>query len=317
MSAGHPALSKVAPRVAPDATPAATGAVPKTTDGPGGETLDDHHYQLWADWLERQTGVHIHDHREPFVRRALARRLAELNLGGEDYCAGLLHAGANSTESQHLVDWLLIKETTFFRHRESHEFVRQVVHRHARESAAGLNFWSVGCATGEEAYSLALDARAGFEAAGQSANFAVIGTDISRKAVDLARRGQYPIQVLRADDRQRLAAVLEPVGSGQFRFAAAIRDRLAFFTDNLVAQRSGFFPEGVDIIFCQNLLIYFRRWRRHETLNFLARRLKPGGYLIVGPGECTDWQPAGLEKVRWPSVAAYRRPLDSEVSAGD
>ena len=149
MSAGHPALSKVAPRVAPDATPAATGAAPKTTDGPGGETLDDHHYQLWADWLERQTGVHIHDHREPFVRRALARRLAELNLGGEDYCAGLLHAGANSTESQHLVDWLLIKETTFFRHRESHEFVRQVVHRHARESAAGLNFWSVGCATGE------------------------------------------------------------------------------------------------------------------------------------------------------------------------
>ena len=43
---------------------------------------------------------------------------------------------------------------------------------------------------------------------------------------------------------------------------------------------------GMDVIFCQNLLIYFRRWRRHETLNFLARRLKPGGYLIVGPGEC-------------------------------
>lgn len=308
----NPAGSKAMPAATPPAGMAAEAADPHAH-----ETLDDHHYRLWADWLERQTGVRIHDHREPFVRRALARRLAELNLDGESYCADLLHAGPNSAESQHLLDWLLIKETAFFRHRESHEFVRELVHRHAGESAAGLNLWSVGCATGEEAWSLALDACAGFDAAGRVANFAVIGTDISRTAMRRARQGVYPIQALDPLDRKALAALLEPAGSGLFRCAEPVRKRLAFVTDNLLEQRTGFFPEGVDIIFCQNLLIYFRRWRRRELLNFLARRLKPGGHLIIGPGECTDWQPEQLEKVRWPNLFAFRRPLDTEASTGD
>lgn len=312
MNTGNPAWSTADAPAAP-----ATGASTVATDANAPAGLDDHHYRLWADWLERHTGVYIHDHREPFVRRALERRLAELNLDGERYCAGLFRAGPNSEESQYLLDWLLIKETAFFRHRESHEFVRELVHRHARESATGLNLWSVGCATGEEACSLALDALAGFDAGGRAANFAVIGTDVSRSAMQRARQGVYPIQALDPRDRKRLAAMLEPAGVGLFRFAAPVRKRLAFVTDNLLEQRTGFFPEGVDVIFCQNLLIYFRRWRRRELLNFLARRLKPGGHLILGAGECSDWQPEHLEKVRWPNLFAFRRPANSEAGSGD
>jgi len=282
----------------------------------GGEALADHQYRLWADWFERRTGVHIQEHRQLCVRRALVQRLGEVGLDGERYLAAL--AASGDGEWRYLADQLLIQETRFFRHRESHALVRRVVARHAVECAGkDLHLWSVGCASGEEAYSLAVDALTGFAAAGSAPNFAVIGSDISVAALGRARRGSYPLAALSVADRAALGALLEPAGVGHFRFADSVRERTAFVADNVLDQRAGFFTAGVDIIFCQNLLIYFRRWRRQQVLNFLARRLRPGGYLIVGPGECVDWRPGHLEKVGAPGVLAFRRPLDGEVGAGD
>jgi len=287
---------------------------PARAPGPGA-VLDDDHYRLWADWFERRTGVHIQEHRQPFVRRALARRLHEVGLDGERYLAMLADCGG--AEWSYLADQLLIQETGFFRHRESHALVRRVVARHASERAgADLHLWSVGCATGEETYSLAVDALAGFAAAGSAPNFAVIGSDIGTAALGRARRGVYPLEALGAADRAALGTLLEPAGPGHFRFAASVRDRVAFVADNVLDQRRGFFTAGADIIFCQNLLVYFRRWRRQQVLNFLARRLRRGGCLIVAPGESADWRPEHLEKISAPGVLAFRRPRDGEADAG-
>jgi type IV pilus assembly protein PilK len=277
--------------------------------------LEDCHYQLWADCFERETGIVVDPRREHFVRRQLEQRLLELGLTNPDeYFEGMLQTAAGEGEWRLLLDRLLIKETRFFRHRESHDFVRAVVHRHAAAGGGTFNFWSVGCSTGQEAYSLALDAIEGFGAAGRGDAFAVIGTDLSRSALREARAGTYPGHALLDLGREHATRFLEPVGAGRFRFRIEVRSRLAFIVDNLVRRQRGFFPDGADIIFCQNLLIYFRRWRRHDTLNFLAQRLKPGGHLILGPGESHDWCPAGLTRVEHPGVAVYRRPIGGEVS---
>ncbi|MGE3295847.1 MAG: protein-glutamate O-methyltransferase CheR [Porticoccaceae bacterium] len=280
-------------------------------------TLVDGHYQLWADCFERETGIAMDQRREPFVRRQLEQRLLELGFRDPDeYFECLLQTAAGEGERRLLLDRLLIKETRFFRHRESHDFVRGIVHRHATAGGGSLNLWSVGCSTGQEAYSLALDAVEGFGAAGRSDDFAVIGTDLSRSALREARVGTYPAHALLDLPKEYATRYLEPVGAGRFRFRIEVRSRVAFVVDNLLLRQRGFFPEGADLIFCQNLLIYFRRWRRHDTLNFLAQRLKPGGHLILGPGEAHDWCPTGLTRVEHPGVAAYRRPADGEASHG-
>ena len=64
---------------------------------------------------------------------------------------------------------------------------------------------------------------------------------------------------------------------------------------------------GMDVIFCQNLLIYFRRWRRREILNRLAERLVPGGLLVIGVGEMSDWQHPDLQPVADEQVLAFTR----------
>ncbi len=64
---------------------------------------------------------------------------------------------------------------------------------------------------------------------------------------------------------------------------------------------------GLDVIFCQNLLIYFRRWRRRDILNGLAERLAPGGLLVLGVGEMTGWQHPALQPVADERVLAFTR----------
>jgi chemotaxis methyl-accepting protein methylase len=309
MKAGNLPLPAAAP--APPATgTAASGRRSLGIASPRpAATLEDGQYRIWAEHFEQRTGILIHDHRELFVRRELQRRLGELDLDFETYLRHLLQPASGAGEWRHLLDRLLIKETRFFRHRESHDFIReQVAQRASRRSGESLDIWSLGCSTGEEAYSLALDALAGFEAAGRAPEFAVIGTDVSATALREARAGTYPLHALGTSDRQRLARFMEPVGTGRFRLTAAVRRHVGFVADNLLDQRCGFFREGADLIFCQHLLVYFRRWRRRQALNFLARRLKPGGLLVVGPGECSDWQPELLVRERHPDVSAYRRP---------
>jgi type IV pilus assembly protein PilK len=64
---------------------------------------------------------------------------------------------------------------------------------------------------------------------------------------------------------------------------------------------------GLDVIFCQNLLIYFRRWRRRDILNRLAERLAPGGLLVIGVGEVAEWQHPDLVPVADERVLAFTR----------
>ena len=63
--------------------------------------------------------------------------------------------------------------------------------------------------------------------------------------------------------------------------------------------------QPMDVIICQNVLIYFRRWRRREILQELVKHLKPGGILVIGLGEVTDWKCANLKRVMNDEVQAY------------
>ena len=91
-----------------------------------------------------------------------------------------------------------------------------------------------------------------------------------------------------------------------------IRDRVCFTRLNVLDLDKA--PmHGMNIIFCQNLLIYFRRWRRREIVKRLAERLAPGGLLVLGQGELTDWQPPGLQRVPSEHVLAWiKRQSDEE-----
>jgi len=86
-----------------------------------------------------------------------------------------------------------------------------------------------------------------------------------------------------------------PEGPDHCRVADDLRHRTGFIESNILESVSPPFADAMDIIFCHNVLIYFRRWRRRQVVSRLVANLKIGGLLLVGPGELSDWVPPGLD----------------------
>jgi chemotaxis protein methyltransferase CheR len=183
-----------------------------------------------------------------------------------------------------------------------------------------LSFWSVGCATGEEAYSIAAlvyDAmlEAGHAVATETAmnlvppwRVEVLGSDVSHSVLDRARAGLYetgPLSSFRAESALVLRHFPMTREKGKARAAAPhLKEITAFSPFNLVY---GSPPEHqFDAVFCRNVLIYFSGRARRIALDKLTRAVHPGGYLILGPTDTLS-DTALFDAVWGQEAVIYRR----------
>lgn len=274
--------------------------------------MDAEQFQLWQALLEDRTGMTLSDARKSFLETSLSIRMRELNF--EDYEAYYEHLMAGTTESRAmewsiLVDRLTVQETSFFRHQSSYALVEEYVQRFVAEQPDGANLdvWSVGCSTGEEAYSLAMLIN---EQLGDNARkmfFGITATDISLPTLAKARKGEYAARRALQVDPLLREKYFKPGESGQTVVVAPeLKQHICFARLNVLDLGNA--PmNNMDLIFCQNMLIYFRRWRKRQIVNRLAERLAPGGLMVLGPGEVTDWQHPDLERVHFADTLAFRR----------
>ena len=270
--------------------------------------MDGAQFRQWQALLEQRTGVCVSQQRQAYLQTSLGARMRELGIG--DYQAYYEHITAGidgALEWSALIEWLTVRETSFMRHRASYDCVAQFLAGRLSGSRGPLQLWSVGCASGEEAYSLAIIMEQVLAQAGQDRrDYGIWASDISQRALDQARLGHYAAGRLGGLTEAELEQWLQPLQGGQYRVAPALRDRVCFTRLNILELAQAPIRD-LDIIFCQNLLIYFRRWRRRNLLNQLALRLAPGGMLVIGPGEIMDWNNPLLEPVADDRVQAYRR----------
>lgn len=180
-----------------------------------------------------------------------------------------------------LIDGATNRETYFFRDRRQLALMGSLlcdVSGGARSDAT-LALWSAGCATGEEAYSLAITLRR----LGQSVS--VLGTDISRSALAVAREGLYrtgpmsPCRQVGAEDE----ADLPLTEDGRRRVADPIRAVVRFAEHNILKMPPA--PLFFDAVACRNVLIYMDDAARHAAFAALGAAVRPGGLLLLGPGD--------------------------------
>jgi len=141
---------------------------------------------------------------------------------------------------------------------------------------------------------------------GEGAQFGVIGTDISHSALSRSRDGLYSSRRLDQLDPGLRERYFQAVPDDRFQVIPSLAARVCFARLN-VLELAGAPMSDMDVIFCQNLLIYFRRWRRREILNRLAERLAPGGLLVIGVGEVVGWEHPELVPVADSQVLAFTR----------
>lgn len=275
--------------------------------------MEEEQFLRWQSLLEERTGMCLAPQRKSFLQTSLGIRMRELGCKDyEDYYRKVTTGSAGAIEWATLSDRLTVQETRFFRDVDALNFVKQHLQEMAKVAAPGFSFdiWSIGCSSGEEVYSLAMLADECLTPLGK--NYSVTGTDLSTVVLRKARQGKYPLrklETLPASYRQRYCVALD---GNEYQIVPSLRDRTCFTQVNAL-DLDAFPVQGLSVIYCQNLLIYFRRWRRREILNALAERLVPGGILVTGLGEMVDWQHPKMTQIDNNKLSIYVRHNNKKI----
>src|SRR6266567_4703285 len=216
------------------------------------------------------------------MRRLMRRMMVTRNRSMRDY---LEHLRTYPEEVGELVKAFLINVTQFFRDPNAFAYLKSDVLpkliAQARERDHILRFWTAGCATGEEPYSLAmlLTDLLGSELLEWSVK--IFATDLDEAAINFARRGLYSENLLKGVPAEYRDRFFEHVDHG-YRISKMLRQMVIFGQQDL--SRSAPFPR-IDFVLCRNVLIYFTPELQDYVLNQFAFSLSPGGYLFLGKAE--------------------------------
>lgn len=278
--------------------------------------LGDEQYARWQTLLEERTGICFLQHKS-ILQKGLGQRMREV--GADDYERYFEQVSSmpeGAVEWAQLVDRIAVKETRLFREPGSYAAVSQFLRQRlsANDKPAGfagagdyaLDLWSVGCSTGEEAYSLAIIASEVIESVKADVFFGVMATDISQSALEAARAGSYSSRKLAAVEPQLAEKYFRQNTALDYEVLSTLKQRVCFVRDNILAVDE-LPPMAMDVIYCQNVLVYFRKDKQRQVLDGLVGHLKKGGLLVIGPGEAMGWQHSQMKKTSDESVQAYTK----------
>jgi len=216
------------------------------------------------------------------VKRKVERRIVELGISRFDEYR--LKIQKDPDEKDHLSKILTVTISRFFRDREVFDTLEtSVLPAILKNREKGdLNVWSIGCASGEEPYSLALLWKNSFERNWPQIHFSVLATDIDEKMLRRAEEGRYKKSSLREMPQEILENSFNKE-DGFFILNPSVRKSVEFKRHNILREES--FP-GMDIIFCRNLAFtYFSKASQVEVLKKIGSSLNEKGYLVIGKDE--------------------------------
>jgi two-component system CheB/CheR fusion protein len=234
--------------------------------------------------LRSHTGHDFSQYKETTLLRRLERRMALHQLEqGEDY---LRHARTNPAELDALFRDLLIGVTNFFRDPEAFKVLESALIPRllAGKSAADpVRVWVCGCATGEEAYSIAIVLHEHLSETKQPLKLQVFATDIDHEAIEHARAGVYPANVAAHVSEERLSRYFaHDAQRGTYRIQKSIRDLLVFSEQDVIKDPPF---SKLDLVSCRNLLIYLNTDLQRKLIPLFHYALAPGGGLFLGTSE--------------------------------
>jgi chemotaxis methyl-accepting protein methylase len=242
--------------------------------------------------VRRRRGVDLRHYRRGYVQRRILARIRSRRTEGIAGYAALL--ASDPEEVGKLVAALSTKVTSFFRNPGLYTALERRIVPDLLEAPKGrvLRFWSAGCATGQETWSVAAIA-ALHQPPPPEGRIRVLGTDVDRQAIAFAKRGSYPVSELRAVPAamQRRFFTRVP-GTGSVRVVDELAAFVRFREECLQSPAAA---GAYDLILCRNVLIYFDASLQQRVLQSLARALRPGGFLALGR----------VERVSGPAKAAF------------
>lgn len=287
-----------------EATVHASTARPITDPGP---EVDDAAYARVAAVLQSARGLDLAAYKPRWIRRRIGLRVRARGCADGLEYATLIEG--EPAEVDRLNAALTITVTQFFRNRSTFERLADIVLPPLLDRAdqAGLRVLSVGCASGEEPYTVAMLLRSRFADRLARTRVSILGLDRDQGALDRAAAAVYDRERLEEVDSDLRARWFTAAPGGRFELAREIRDMVTFRRANVFVPEE--MPAGpADLILCRNVLIYFAREEQERLLADFEQRLAPGGFLVLGKAETLVAADRRRFKTVCPWERIYRRP---------
>lgn len=270
-------------------------------------------YGRVKEYLIESTGLAYYSDKDSDLAERISRRLPKVGLSDCDSYLCLLRGGDNGdAELDELIAELTIGETYFFRYREQFEALRNRVFPDLiarNQTSRRLRIWSAGCATGAEAYSLAILLRRELSESLAGWDVSIIGTDINRSFLGRARTGDFEEWAFRSTPNELKRECFQRVGD-RWVINPEYREGVSFQYHNLVKHP---FPSLVnnlcsfDLILCRNAMIYFSRNIMRRLIAQFHQCLVDGGWLLVGHAEPSPELFTSFQTVSAPGTTLFRK----------
>ncbi|MDB6172875.1 MAG: histidine kinase [Chthoniobacteraceae bacterium] len=232
--------------------------------------------------LGERLGHDFSRYKQNTVVRRVQRRMNLLRISPAS--AYVEYVERDPNEAELLFKDMLISVTEFFRDQDAFEMLaRRVIPRlvQGEEASGTIRIWVPGCATGQEAYSLAILLKEQMSRVETKKPVQIFATDIDEAALEVARQARYSDELVEQISRERLSKFFIR-RDGAWQLSKEVREMCIFSTHNLITDPPF---SRMDLVSCRNVLIYFDSSLQQKVIPLFHYALKPGGFLSLGPSE--------------------------------
>lgn len=276
---------------------------------PTGQSFDhdlgDREYERFSKIVYETAGIVLSGGKKDLLRARLGKVMRRRGIPSFVEYLKIVEADGTGEEMTVLLDAISTNVTSFWRESDHFDFIRDtVLPETERRNGKKFRVWCAGCSTGEEPYTLSVTI---IEKTGGGWDSKILATDLSTRALSVARNGVYPLDRFKDVSRDILSRYFVPEtkdedGRDYFRVSPEVRKMVSFGHLNLLGDYP--FKGPFDSIFCRNVMIYFDRKTQETLVNRYHRYLRDGGYLFIGHSESLNGVSHPFKYVR-PSV--YRK----------
>lgn len=251
-------------------------------------SMSDDEFLLLRDCIYAHCGIYFDQDSKYILEKRLSPRLTDLNLSTfYDYYHFLKYNRSKEQELMDIMDILTTNETYFFRESFqlksfTDEIIPELIKSKAARGNRSLRIWSAGCSTGEEPYTIAMLLSTIPELSGWKIE--IIGTDISQKVLQQARRAVYGKSSFRATEESDLQRFFHLQDEG-YKVNDSIREMVTISHLNLFDTNRMTMLGKIDLIFCRNVIIYFDQAAKKRVIDSFHSVLYDGGFLLLGHSE--------------------------------
>ncbi len=274
--------------------------------------MSDEEFRLLRDFVYQHCGLHFTPESKYLLEKRLGKRLQSHQMKSfKDYYYLLRYGQGKDQELAEVIDTLTTNETYFFREEYQlktliNDILPELKKAKEKEGQRKLRLWSAGCSTGEEPYTLAMLL---LDQPGLGDwEIDIVGTDISHRVLNVARKGVYGSPSFRTTDASVLDRHFQSTEDGKYRIADRVRNLVTISHLNLFDRQRVALLGRMDVILCRNVIIYFDLAAKKKVVENLYERLRPEGFLLLGHSESLMNISTAFTLRHFPQDMVYQRP---------